>query len=277
VKCEVCRLRKTRCDAAKPSCSFCRKLDIPCVYRGPSKDDRARDDEDETTSRLTRIESSLNTVEALVRRQQGTQTTVLQSRQAQQQSLPFDVVDGLLSHATPQSFRSEPAATSPAVTISQSSRPATARRLPNLFTFEGPAPWSYNCTEDFFAHQLANITDVRTLQQTPDVDLTRPQVWRLQQSFVENVLKWLPLFDDETALEHLQAAHMSKYQGESPSLSLVFLMFAIGSLALDSSLYSAKLDDLPGAGFYLRAFEIMKSFPPLSTDLCILQCRTLEA
>lgn len=31
--CEVCRLRKTRCDAAQPSCAFCRGQGIRCVYR----------------------------------------------------------------------------------------------------------------------------------------------------------------------------------------------------------------------------------------------------
>ncbi|CAK7211317.1 hypothetical protein SBRCBS47491_001083 [Sporothrix bragantina] len=33
VACDVCRARKTRCDARRPACSFCSQLGIECVYR----------------------------------------------------------------------------------------------------------------------------------------------------------------------------------------------------------------------------------------------------
>ncbi|CAK7237598.1 hypothetical protein SEUCBS140593_010029 [Sporothrix eucalyptigena] len=33
VACDVCRARKTRCDARRPACSFCAQLGIDCVYR----------------------------------------------------------------------------------------------------------------------------------------------------------------------------------------------------------------------------------------------------
>lgn len=143
--------------------------------------------------------------------------------------------------------------------------------------FNGPDPWNYNCTEDFFADQLDGMSNLRNLPSTPDMDLSRPHLWRLQQSFVDNVLKWLPLFDHETALRHLQTAQISKYEIKSSSLCLVFLMYAIGALAADPSLYAQSFSELPGITFYINAFEIMKDFPPLSRDLCILQCRTLEA
>ena len=121
------------------------------------------------------------------------------------------------------------------------------------------------------------MTDMRSIYGISDINLSRPHLWRLQQSFVENVLKWLPLFDHETALNHLQAAQISKYEVDSPSLCLVFLINAIGSLALDNSLYTGSLQDLPGFSYYVRAFEIMKSFPSFTKDLCILQCRALAA
>lgn len=37
VACEVCRSRKTRCDAARPSCSFCADIGAQCVYRRPEE------------------------------------------------------------------------------------------------------------------------------------------------------------------------------------------------------------------------------------------------
>lgn len=40
VACEVCRSRKTRCDAARPSCSFCAEIGARCVYRRPEETSR---------------------------------------------------------------------------------------------------------------------------------------------------------------------------------------------------------------------------------------------
>ena len=33
VACELCRARKTRCDAKRPSCSFCSQIGVECNYR----------------------------------------------------------------------------------------------------------------------------------------------------------------------------------------------------------------------------------------------------
>jgi hypothetical protein len=41
IACEVCRVRKTRCDAVKPSCSFCSQLGVECTYRKPTLGNRS--------------------------------------------------------------------------------------------------------------------------------------------------------------------------------------------------------------------------------------------
>jgi hypothetical protein len=33
VACEICRIRKTKCDAKQPSCAFCLEVGVECVYR----------------------------------------------------------------------------------------------------------------------------------------------------------------------------------------------------------------------------------------------------
>ena len=149
--------------------------------------------------------------------------------------------------------------------------------MPNLFAFSGPDPWRYDCTEDFFSDQLASLSDMHSIPQTPEIDMSRPHLWRLQQSFAENVLKWFPVFDLETIAQHLQAAQNSKYEYSSPSLCLVSLIHAIGSLAMDSRLYWQSLHELPGFGYYRQAHEAMETYAYFSTDLCVLQCRTLAA
>lgn len=40
VACEVCRSRKTRCDAVRPSCSFCTEIGAQCIYRRPEEASR---------------------------------------------------------------------------------------------------------------------------------------------------------------------------------------------------------------------------------------------
>ncbi|KAF2184813.1 hypothetical protein K469DRAFT_688419 [Zopfia rhizophila CBS 207.26] len=42
IACNVCRFRKTKCDAAKPSCGFCTDLGIECTYRKPTVGDRVK-------------------------------------------------------------------------------------------------------------------------------------------------------------------------------------------------------------------------------------------
>ncbi|KJR86098.1 uncharacterized protein SPSK_02284 [Sporothrix schenckii 1099-18] len=80
VACEVCRTRKTRCDAGRPACSFCAQIGAQCIYRTvePPEEKRAaaatrRDvnvsghtaaaaDTGEVLSRLHRIEGLLNEI-----------------------------------------------------------------------------------------------------------------------------------------------------------------------------------------------------------------------
>lgn len=225
-------------------------MNIPCVYKGPSKSNQQQDDG--SPNRLEKIESTLEAIKSILEHQHGTspRSTIAVSR------------------------HSEPFADSPSSILFGKHRPLP--RMPNLFAFNGPDLWRYDCTEDFFSDQLGSLSDMRNVQ-IAELDLSRPHLWRLQQSFVENVLKWFPLFDYETGSKHLQAAQTSKHELSSTSLCLVYLIYAIGSLALDSRLYVQSLDDLPGFAYYTKAFETMKDFPHFSTDICILQCRTLVA
>src|SRR6266568_8135368 len=41
IACEICRVRKTRCDGAKPSCVSCIKLGVACSYAKPASGNRS--------------------------------------------------------------------------------------------------------------------------------------------------------------------------------------------------------------------------------------------
>ncbi|PKK42198.1 hypothetical protein CI102_14047 [Trichoderma harzianum] len=64
VACEVCRSRKTRCDAAQPTCSFCAQTGALCEYRSSqmpesSETHLVQDSDHDLFSRLDRIEGLL--------------------------------------------------------------------------------------------------------------------------------------------------------------------------------------------------------------------------
>jgi hypothetical protein len=155
--------------------------------------------------------------------------------------------------------------------------------MPNLLAFTAPSPktasWSYDCTSDFFEDQFNCITDLRQalVSYAHPVDLAGPHLWRLKHSFADNVLNWLPLFDHETASEHLRSAQASNHEGSTSSLCLVFFIYAVGSIARDECAYTKMACDLPGFAYYSRALHILEGLPAPSQDLCILQCRILTA
>ena len=41
IACEICRVRKTRCDGAKPGCVSCIKLGVACSYAKPASGNRS--------------------------------------------------------------------------------------------------------------------------------------------------------------------------------------------------------------------------------------------
>ncbi|KAF9889983.1 hypothetical protein FE257_006663 [Aspergillus nanangensis] len=262
--CEVCRLRKTRCDATKPSCSLCKELEIECVYRRPNADAK---DNDRTTDlgisavvqRLDKIESTLDLL-ATQGYRQGTCDA--------------------LAQGGPPSCQNEYASTSPA-SLSQMTAERYACKMPNLLLFKSPGPdqdsYAYDVASAFYRDQAATIVDMKIALRLPlvDMDLARPYLWELQRSFAESVLKWLPLFDSETATRHLQAARISGYTEYTTSTCLSLLIFAVGAITADAAVCTASSQQLPGFSYYSRALAMLDTFPSPGDGLSVLQCHVL--
>lgn len=188
--------------------------------------------------------------------------------------------------STPLAFRNEPVTPSPASVSTAAGKPSKRRyacKMPNLITFRHPVPehsdWSWNCTESFFNDQIDAMGDMRQYLNLPhpDPDLSEPHLGHLQRSFADHVLKWLPLFDPETASHHLRYARSTEYRHAGSTLCVVFLIFANGAVSADSSLYSRSAHELPGSAYYARAVTILERLPNTSKDLTALQCRVLIA
>ena len=109
----------------------------------------------------------------------------------------------------------------------------------------------------------------------PEPDFNEPHLWSLHRSFADNILKWLPLFDPDTAASHLRYARETRFQHTGSSLCVVFLIFANGAISQDHSPYSRSAHELPGFAYYARALSILERLPATSKDLTALQCRIL--
>lgn len=120
------------------------------------------------------------------------------------------------------------------------------------------------------------MADMRSVlcKETQIVKMSRAHARVLQRSFADKLLRWLPLFDHGTASTHFSSIDVGK-SDSTPMQSLVLLMYAIGEIAADSSVYALFSQDLPGFSFFSRALAILDTFPQFSKDLCTIQCRIL--
>lgn len=158
-------------------------------------------------------------------------------------------------------------------------------RMPNLITFVSPAslgPFSYDSAQTFFksemqqGEQLFGCIDALLWTESP-ITLSKQKWWRLQRAFVNGFLHWMPLFDDETCIAHLQKSSEVSFQDSSASTCLSLLMFAIGAVVEDQTLYQPEPNALPGFEYLSAAYKILQTMKTPTFDIEQLQCRVLFA
>ncbi|KAK9427417.1 hypothetical protein V1505DRAFT_396112 [Lipomyces doorenjongii] len=65
--CQVCRFRKTKCDNARPTCGFCRKTGVQCIFEAPETDHSTFDSASlAILDRLSELSSQITQVGRLV-------------------------------------------------------------------------------------------------------------------------------------------------------------------------------------------------------------------
>ena len=112
---------------------------------------------------------------------------------------------------------------------------------PSLLTFRAPPyinveGWDY--TAEFYddeilaGDQLADQFDELLLQP---VDLSKRTTRRLQQSFVENFLRWTPILDQKTCVAAVEQAATDDYLRQDATTCLTFMLLALGAISVDRS------------------------------------------
>jgi hypothetical protein len=143
-------------------------------------------------------------------------------------------------------------------------------------------PFSYESTQHFFTgevgqgHKFFKCIE-EALDSKIQADFSPQACWRLQRAFVSGFLRWMPIFDDEACLHHVQFASKSQFSDNSASSCLTLLMFAIGAMAGDEHLYRDDPRQLSGFSYVALGYGILKAMRAPMGDIGHLQCRTLLA
>ncbi|KAF2021583.1 hypothetical protein BU24DRAFT_23177 [Aaosphaeria arxii CBS 175.79] len=291
IACNVCRFRKTRCDAVKPSCGFCTDLGIECTYRKPTMGDRAKQASNPPEA-LSSLERRLSQLEARVEStQQMMQSTSILSPNVSNASEMIESQDSTSRRSSMNrsavEYLSAPAS-NPAVgtpvsydfAYRQTATEATTAR-PSLLTFRAPyyinvESWDY--TAEFYddeiqaGERLCDQFDNLALQP---LDLTKRTTRRLQQSFVENFLRWTPIFDQKTCASALDRATVDGFMGQNATSCLTFMFLALGAISEDRS--EDPENQAPGLDYFARGCQILERLSLRTGNLTVLQCRVLQA
>lgn len=162
----------------------------------------------------------------------------------------------------------------------QTSTEGTTPR-PSLTTFRAPpyihvASWDYSA--DFYddeiiaGEQLADQCDEIINQP---VDVSRRMCRRLQQSFVQNFLRWTPIFDQQTCVSALELAETGGFIYSNAPTCLAFMILALGALSEDKIESPNTLT--PGLEYFARGCQILERLSLRTGSLVTLQCRILQA
>jgi hypothetical protein len=152
---------------------------------------------------------------------------------------------------------------------------------PSLTTFCAPPyihvdSWDY--TADFYDDEimagevLADQCD--EIIHRP-VDVSRRTCRRLQQSFVENFLRWTPIFDQRTCVSALEQAEHGAFSYSNPPTCLAFMILALGAVSEDRTEGPHNLT--PGLEYFARGCQILERLSLRTGNLATLQCRVLQA
>ncbi|KAF4627426.1 hypothetical protein G7Y89_g10732 [Cudoniella acicularis] len=276
IACEICRARRSKCDARKPACSKCVELEVECVYRKPNLWDR----EPVTaaaTAALGKVDDRLDQIQdsiAALIEQVGSISR--SSGGPLEYSSPLAFSPPNLSNFENIRGTFQGRAGPPSYGSLSSARPL-GHRLPNLISFVAPSslgPFSYDSSEQFFTGEVEQGNALfecieNFIASDVQADFSPQICWRLQRAFVSGFLRWMPIFGDETCLQHIQIASTSQFSGASPSSCMTLFMFAIGAMAADEHLYTEDLYQLPGFPYLALGYKILKDMRLPTGNICV--------
>ncbi|KAL4937456.1 hypothetical protein BDV06DRAFT_73440 [Aspergillus oleicola] len=257
IACQICRLRKTRCNGARPRCQLCTDLDAECVYREPGIKLDAGDKL--IIERLTRIEGLLQTSLAT----QGSQFTLSSTSPATSNDTNIGS-DDVFAKSTSQMAVSG-RATSIVGLGSWTNPPTSISTMPKVHT----TPALNLLNWPLIRELVARPYDPQTLLQlelareplrmvTPvALDLSRASDF--VKSFFERVNVWYACVNPYTWQSYYNTAVSFAFR-EGPESCVVLLVLALGCASEYGSIALISTDqDPPGLSYFMAAWNLLPS------------------
>jgi len=152
---------------------------------------------------------------------------------------------------------------------------------PNLLAFACPAfinSGSWDDTEEFYDDEMLASEQLHLQMQTAQLrtlDLSRKTTRYLQQSFVDNFLRWMPICDLQDCSDYINQAYSCNFDPSNPSSGFAMLVFAVGAVA--EGRIGAVDEELPGLAYFAEGSTIVDGMSLMTRSLSILQSRVMQA
>ncbi|PTU18655.1 hypothetical protein P175DRAFT_0483955 [Aspergillus ochraceoroseus IBT 24754] len=273
IACQICRLRKTRCNGARPKCQLCTDLDADCVYREPGIKLDAGDKL--IIERLTRIEGLLQS-----------------SLAAQNPHFPLSSTSPTTSNDTNIGSdevvvkSSGHAAVSGRTSVvglgSWANPPTSISTMPKMHT----TPALHLLQWPLIRELVAGPYDPQTLLQLEmarePLRMTSPAAFDLThapsyiQAFFKQVNVWYACVNPYTWARYYNVAVSVGFR-EGPESCVVLLVLALGCATSYGSIALIPKDrDPPGLPYFMTAWNLLPSVM-MRNSVAAAQCIILTA
>ncbi|KAF2182964.1 hypothetical protein K469DRAFT_217710 [Zopfia rhizophila CBS 207.26] len=269
VACEVCRVRKVRCDGGKPGCGSCTKLGVTCSYAAARS---SRPEHDAAALFLNKLDARLDRLEAKLDQRLNSNPT----------ALSFNRATPLVPTPTPQ-HHSTKALDSPSSLVS--TRPIGYDKMGLTFEFlirlagheVSPIfqPLQFDESEVYLEREIAQGRDLYQAGSPGALDLSPGLCSGLLQSFARNVLTWFPMFDQKSFSKLAAKSYTYHFDQSDPETCLILLILGLGALSKSEDLTGDEPRQFPGLNYFLAACKALNMWITPGYSLVELQCQIL--
>ncbi|KAL4889120.1 hypothetical protein BDV59DRAFT_210531 [Aspergillus ambiguus] len=273
IACQICRLRKTRCNGARPRCQLCTDLDAECVYREPGIKLDAGDKL--IIERLSRIEGLLQSSLA------AQHPTFAQSSTSPATSNDTNIGSDDLVNRT-SSLVNLSGRTSVAGMASWANPPASISTMPKVHTTPALHLLQWPLIRDLVTgpydpHTLLQLEMAREpLRMTAAVGLDLSNAATYVQSFFERVNVWYACVNPYTWPQYHKQAVSQGFQ-EGAESCVVLLVLALGCASHYGTISSIPPDrEAPGLPYFTAAWNLLPSVM-MRNSVLAAQCIILSS
>ncbi|KAE8151505.1 hypothetical protein BDV25DRAFT_152627 [Aspergillus avenaceus] len=254
IACQICRLRKTRCNGVRPKCQLCTELDVDCVYREPGIKLDAGD---------RMIIERLNRIEGLLQSSLANQTATFSLPSASPTNSNDTNICGGDTTTKVSSVVVIPGRTSVVGLASWANPPASISTMPKLHTTPALHLLQWPLIRDLVAGPYDPHTLLQLEMAREPLRIRGPEVLDLSNaityinSYFERVNVWYACVNPYTWHRYYQIAVNCGFR-EGPESCLSLLVLALGCASQRGSIALLPPDrEAPGMSYFAAAWGLL--------------------